>query len=123
MTIQGLHHLVLFFRDAEAARDWYQRVGFEYRRGYEGMHWFALGNAEVMLHPADRGSGGTALAIHAAVSDVDGLFRRVVQAGLAPFDHQNPAVDLREPVVRPWGDREFELEDPEGHRWAFTQSP
>jgi uncharacterized glyoxalase superfamily protein PhnB len=114
---------VLFLRDTEAAKAWYEAMGFRHLRGYEGMHWFALGEGEVMLHPADRSSGGGAsgMSLHAGVDDVDAVFRRAAAAGFRPFDHQQPGVVLDSPVARPWGSREFEVLDPEGHRWAFTQ--
>jgi catechol 2,3-dioxygenase-like lactoylglutathione lyase family enzyme len=113
------HSLVLFSKDTEASRAWYEQVGFPYLRGYHGMHWFRLGEGEVMLHPAPAASGGGP-HLHAAVADLDGLFRRVAAAGLQPIDHQQPGVVLEAPVRRPWGAREFELDDPDGHRWAFT---
>lgn len=52
--ISGLNHIVLFCSDAEESRKWFEHAGFSYKRGYEGMHWFALGEAEIMLHPAQR---------------------------------------------------------------------
>lgn len=119
----GVHHLVLFCRDTEAARAWYAAVGFPYLRGYDGMHWFALGTSEIMLHPAEESSGGPgSAALHAAVDDVDALFARVVAAGLTPVDHQRDGAPIAGPVTRPWGAREFELPDPDGHNWAFTQA-
>jgi catechol 2,3-dioxygenase-like lactoylglutathione lyase family enzyme len=123
LVIQGFHHLVLFCRDTEASKRWYESVGFEYLRGYHGMHWFRLGDGEVMLHPAENGSGGRGtVALHAAVTDVDALYRHVVECGLEPLDHQSDGTPLAGPVTRPWGDREFELCDPDGHNWAFTQA-
>jgi catechol 2,3-dioxygenase-like lactoylglutathione lyase family enzyme len=120
-TIAGLHHLVLFCADTEASRRWYEIMGFAYLRGHDGMHWFRLGDAELMLHPAEPGTRRGLPALHAAVPDVDAAFRRALAAGLTPYDHQQPDVALTAPVLRPWGDREFELDDPDGHRWGFTQ--
>lgn len=122
-TLLGVHHLVLFCRDTDASRAWYERVGFEYLRGYHGMHWFRLGATEIMLHPADVSSAGKQpVAFHAAVTDVDAFFGHVVAQGLQPVDHQGDGAPLSGPVTRPWGDREFELYDPDGHNWAFTQA-
>jgi uncharacterized glyoxalase superfamily protein PhnB len=123
VTITGLHHLVLFCRDTEVAKRWYEQAGFEHVRGYHGMHWFKLGDAEIMLHPADVSSAGAkSPAFHASVSDVDAHFRYVVAQGLSPYDHQGDGSPLTGPVTRPWGDREFELTDPDGHDWAFTET-
>lgn len=119
--ITGLHHVVLFCRDTEASRRWYERAGFEYLRGYEGMHWFKFGDAEVMLHPGGKGAPAGAPVIHAAVDDVRAAFDRLAAQGLRPLDHQAPDSDLSGPVVRPWGDEEFEIQDPDGQWWAFTE--
>ena len=120
--ISEFHHLVLYCTDPDASKVWYEALGFEYLRGYHGMHWFRLGEGEIMLHPSEQGPGAFAPVIHARVSDVEGLFHDVLEQGLKPFDHQQPGVELRQPVERPWGDIEFELKDPDNHVWAFTQS-
>jgi catechol 2,3-dioxygenase-like lactoylglutathione lyase family enzyme len=119
--ISGFHHIVLFCRDTEESKEWYEQVGFAYKRGYDGMHWFALGDGEIMLHPGRVRAGNNAGIMHASVATLDDMFKRVKQAGLQPFDNQYPDVVLDAPVTRPWGDREFELQDPDGHRWAFTE--
>ena len=124
MSLRGLHHAVLFFRDVPRARAWDEKVGFRHVRGHAGMEWFSLGEGsdavEVMLHPTNEPQAGDTV-LHARVEDVDALFRHVASQGLVPYDHQRPEAMLAEPVVRPWGAREFELDDPEGHRWAFTR--
>jgi len=122
MAISRLHHLVLFCADTERSRAFYEMLGFTYLRGYDGMYWFALGDAELMLHPAQPGEKVGAPVIHFATPDVDALFARVVAAGLQPLDHQNLGEPMQAPVVRPWGDREFELADPDGQWLAFTQA-
>ncbi|MCW5732926.1 MAG: VOC family protein [Enhydrobacter sp.] len=126
MAISGLHHIVLFCADTERSRDFYKALGFAYLRGYERMHWFAsgsaAGDAELMLHPADPGQKAGLPVIHFATPDVDALFTQALAAGLQPLDHQNPGTPLTGPVLRPWGDREFELVDPDGQWLAFTQS-
>jgi len=120
--ITGLHHIVLFCSDTAKSKDWYEQVGFAYKRGYEGMHWFALGHSEIMLHPGGGKQDEGAPTIHVATTALDELFARVKQAGLQPLDHQQPEVSLDAPVVRPWGYREFELQDPDGQWWAFTEA-
>lgn len=119
--IGALHHIVLFCKAMEASRRWYEAVGFEYLRGYEGMHWFAFGSAEIMLHPTEESHAGR-ISLHAGTADVKALFERAQSAGLTPFDHEQPGMVLSVPVRRPWGDVEFELVDPDGYRWAFTQT-
>lgn len=119
--ISGIHHLVLFCSDTERSRSFYEALGFEHVRGYEGMHWFAVGDAELMLHPADGEAKVGVPVIHIATPDVDELFARAVAAGIEPLDHQAPGRPPAGPVLKPWGDREFEVVDPDGHVLAFTQ--
>jgi PhnB protein len=55
--------------------------------------------------------GGTAVALHLQVPDVDAAFRRAVAAG---------AVALGEPADQPHGARHGTLRDPFGHRWMLS---
>jgi uncharacterized glyoxalase superfamily protein PhnB len=118
-----LASVVLMCRDTAASRRWYEAMGFSWLRGHAGMEWMAAGATEIMLHPAPRPSGGSGLCLHAGVADAAAAFRRARAAGLSPYDHQQPGQELTGPVTRPWGAIEFELDDPDGHRWAFTQAP
>lgn len=118
--IKGLDQIVLFCLDTEKSKEWYEKAGFEYSHGFEGMHWFHFGNALIMLHPAESVVPADT-EIHAAVEDVAQHFDYVKANGLIPVDHQDGGAPLTEPVTRPWGDVEFELDDVDGHRLAFTQ--
>lgn len=120
--IQGFHHVVVFCSDTEASRQWYERAGFRYLRGHEGMHWFALGAGEIMLHPGGRSSDGARPNIHVAVSDAAENLRELREAGIEAFDHQDPGGPISEPAKRPWGDVEFEVYDPDGQIWVFTEA-
>jgi catechol 2,3-dioxygenase-like lactoylglutathione lyase family enzyme len=120
--IKGLHYVVLFSNDTDVSRDWYGKLGFEYLRGFDGMHWFKLGAGELMIHPDDGKVVPQGQSLHAAVEDVDAYFRHVVAQGFRPVEYRVDGIrELSGPVTRPWGDREFELADPDGHRWAFTE--
>ncbi|WP_163099201.1 VOC family protein [Peribacillus alkalitolerans] len=117
---QGIHHIVLFCKDTNLSKNWYEKVGFEFVRGYEGMFWFQLGGIEIMLHPSDVSNPGLT-NLHVAVHNVSQVFQHVIDQGLEPVDHQQPGEKITGPVTRPWGDIEFELADPDGHLWAFTE--
>lgn len=56
--------------------------------------------------------GGSGVALHLEVADVDGLFRAAVGAG---------AEELVAPADQPHGARQGTLRDPFGHRWMLSQ--
>lgn len=120
--ISGFHHVVIFCSDTDASRGWYERAGFTYLRGYEGMHWFALGDGEIMLHPGGRTGRDSKPNLHVTINDAAEHLRLLREAGIEAFDHQNPSGPISEPVERPWGDIEFEVYDPDGQIWVFTQA-
>ena len=120
--------LVLFCADTEVSRTWYESMGFTYARGHDGMHWLTIGrDTEVMLHPADSNDSGEAVtsgrsgSYYVAVRDAQAAFDHAKSVGVEPLDHQQPGVTLAGPVTRPWGAVEFEVDDPDGHRWVFNQ--
>jgi PhnB protein len=59
-----------------------------------------------------RSLGGTALALHLEVTDVDGLFATLLEAG---------AEELSPPADQAHGARHGTLRDPFGHRWMLSQ--
>lgn len=56
--------------------------------------------------------GGTSVALHVTVDDVDATFERAVEAG---------ATSLSEPEDQPHGARHGTILDPFGHRWMLSQ--
>jgi PhnB protein len=125
----GLHtitpHIVV--RDAARAAQWYQQAfGAEERSrvplpGGKLMSvelWF--GDSAVMVADefpelgirSPQTIGGTSTVLNLYTEDVDGLWRRAVDAGaevLHPLGDQF------------WGDRHGQLTDPFGHRWGLAQ--
>jgi uncharacterized glyoxalase superfamily protein PhnB len=117
----------LTVHDGAAAIEWYvgafgaveafRVVGDD---GLLGHAELAVGSARFMLsdeYPAmgvvsPRTTGGTTVAIHLDVDDVDTLYARAVEAGATP---------LREPADQPHGARHGTLVDPFGHRWMLSQ--
>ena len=125
----GLHtitpHIVV--RDAARAAEWYaQALGAEERSrvplpGGKLMSvelWF--GDSAVMVADefpelgirSPQTIGGTSIVLNVYTEDVDGLWRRAVDAG-AEVLHP-----LRDQF---WGDRHGQLTDPFGHRWGLAQ--
>jgi catechol 2,3-dioxygenase-like lactoylglutathione lyase family enzyme len=118
--LHAIEQIVLYCTDTQRSRDWYGQVGFPYAHGHADLHWFRLGPMRIMLHPSEDGPRGAVPQLYLTTDDVDGLLRELVAKGFEPVHHQAEGV-LSEPVTTPWNTREFELYDPDGHRWGFVQ--
>ena len=115
----------LLYEDVSAALTWLATAyGFRERLRVPGadgsiahaeMH---LADGLVMLgHPGPdyrnpKRLGHATQITHVYVDDVDEHFRRAREAG---------ATILSEPEDQPYGDRRYDAEDLEGHRWSFAQ--
>jgi uncharacterized glyoxalase superfamily protein PhnB len=116
---------VLVYEDPGQAVDWLCRTfGFKERLR-------AAGPGGVVHAQLDIGDGGAVMlgrqgaefraprpnevsqfvVVH--VDDVDAHFERARQAG---------AHILKDPSNMPFGERQYSVDDPEGHRWTFSQS-
>ena len=115
----------LLYEDVAAAIEWLGRAfGFEERLRFTdeaGVVTHAevtLGDGEVFLgHPgpefrSPKELGAFTHLVHVYVEDVDAHHARAVEAG-API--------LGELEDTPYGDRRYDTEDLEGHRWSFAQ--
>ncbi len=128
-TLATAHVVVpyLSVHDGVAALDWYaealgatvtQRVADA--DGKIAHAEFSIGAARFYLADefpeigvvSPRALGGTAVAIHLTLDDVDGAYDRAVAAG---------ATSLNEPADQPHGARHGTLLDPFGHRWMLSQ--
>jgi PhnB protein len=63
-------------------------------------------------HPTPKALGGVSGALVVMVHDVDSHFARARARG---------AIVVAVPEDRPWGLRQYTVEDPDGHRWEFSQ--
>jgi len=132
MTVQAVpkgYHTVTphtTVRDAARAIEFYkQAFGAEEKGAMKGpdgkiMHAeLRIGDSVIML--ADEfpefgslsplSTGGTGIALHIYIEDVDSAFDRAVKAG-AKVDM--PVADMF------WGDRYGKLSDPFGHKWSIA---
>jgi uncharacterized glyoxalase superfamily protein PhnB len=115
-------HPVLKYDDAHAAIDFLERAfGFERLQVHEGddgkvVHAeLRAGEAVVSLSSTGAGDpiyeqGVHRTVVYAVMDDVDGLFKRVTEAG---------AEVVMEPTDQDYGSRDFSVRDPEGNVWAF----
>ncbi len=114
----------LAYRNVAEALEWLTRTfGFaeHYRYGERGdpdgaqMH---LGNAWIMLHrarpdrPSPARAGHRTQSLTVFVDDVDSHYERTKAAGARIVEEINETV---------YGERQYGVEDPEGHGWIFSQ--
>lgn len=108
-----------FYRQAFGAAET-MRVIVDESTGQLGHAEFCVG--DVLFYLSDefpemgvlspRTLGGTSIALHLEVDDVDHLFAQAVSAG---------ATSLAPPADQPHGARHGTLVDPYGHRWMLSQ--
>jgi uncharacterized glyoxalase superfamily protein PhnB len=109
------------YQDVAAAIDWLTRVfGFteHYRYGSPDGAQMHLGNAWIMLNKARPGRsspsqiGCDTQSLTVFVEDVDARFDKAKSAGVKIVE------DLHETM---YGERQFGVEDLEGHHWLFSR--
>ena len=115
MLIRSLSAVTLATHDMARAVAFYRALGFELRYGGEQADFssFSAGASYLNLigaEPQQRWSWWGRVIFH--VEDVDAMYRRALQAGLAP--HAAPA-------DAPWGERYFHLTDPDGHEISLAK--
>ena len=115
----------LLYEDVAGALAWLtEAFGFRERLRYtedDGTVTHAeleLGDGLVMLgdpgpeYRSPKSLGSSTHLVHVYVDDVDEHFHRAKEAG---------ATIHSEPADQAYGDRRYDAEDPEGHRWSFAQ--
>jgi catechol 2,3-dioxygenase-like lactoylglutathione lyase family enzyme len=112
--IERLSAVTLATHDMRRAVRFYRMLGFEIAYGGEEASFtsFRAGNnfLNLIAVPAGREWSWWGRVIFYD-SDIDGLYRRVVAAGLQP---------QAAPRDAPWGERYFHLTDPDGHELSFA---
>ncbi|HJZ67287.1 MAG TPA: VOC family protein [Blastocatellia bacterium] len=114
---------ILVYEDVGKAIDWLcrtfgfaERLRFE-RDGVISHAQLAVAEGAIMLgrqggpYRAPRGDEVNAY-VHVTVDDVDRHFDHSKQCG---------ARILQQPTDRPFGERQYTVEDPAGHWWVFSQ--
>ena len=109
----------LAYEDEEAAAAWLVRVfGFREYARKGNLIWLELSDGLVMLCRvgfgllSPRQLGGVSHKVNVYVSDVDAHYARATREG---------AVLHRPLETTEYGERRYEVIDPEGHWWHFTQ--
>ncbi len=119
LTVHAGAAALEFYRVAFGAEET-MRVVMNEETGQLGHAEFRIGDAVFYLSDefpemgvvSPRTLGGTAVAMHLAIEDVDETFAAAITAG---------ATALAEPADQPHGARHGTLIDPFGHRWMLSQ--
>ncbi len=115
VAIDSISAVTLGTHDMNRAVDFYRAVGFDLVYGGRDTAFtaFRAGHNYVNLSAWDPAiTWGLWGRIVLYVGDVDGQFRRVVEAGYTPEF---------EPRDAPWGERYFHVRDPDGHELSFAK--
>jgi catechol 2,3-dioxygenase-like lactoylglutathione lyase family enzyme len=112
--ITALSALTLATHDMGAAVHFYRLCGFEMQYGGESASFTSFragaGYLNLIAQPLNKTWSWWGRAIFYE-SDVDGLYARLVAAGIRP---QAPPRDAE------WGERFFHVTDPDGHEISFA---
>lgn len=114
VAMESLDAVTLATHDMARAVGFYESLGFEVEHGgsRSGFTSFRVGSGflNLILERDREWSWWGRLIFH--VSDVDAMYRRVVDLGLHP---EAPPRDAE------WGERYFHLLDPDGHELSFAR--
>lgn len=113
--IEALSAVTLLTRDLPRAMRFYESLGFRLRSGDAQSRLVSYRAGESCLNLLADGAGPAGpmwgrVIFH--VADVDRMYARALQLGLAP---EAPPRDA------PWGERFFHLRDPDGHELSFAK--
>jgi catechol 2,3-dioxygenase-like lactoylglutathione lyase family enzyme len=112
--IERLSAITLATRDMARAVRFYEALGFVRSFGGpdEAFTSFAFGPSFLNLIAETHGPINWWGRVIVYVSDVDGVYRKALAAGLAP---------QFAPTDAPWGERYFHITDPDGHELSFAK--
>jgi catechol 2,3-dioxygenase-like lactoylglutathione lyase family enzyme len=124
MKPNSISGITCYVDDLSKTAEFYETLGF--RRGKEEpdrvtfyVNWFSVTfiaqdreeDAELRKE-AELPTKASGLFVYVKVDDVEAFHKSVVSEGMKPDD---------EPQVRPSGNREFVLRDPDGYKLVFFQ--
>jgi catechol 2,3-dioxygenase-like lactoylglutathione lyase family enzyme len=113
--IESISAVTLLTRDMARSIGFYASLGFHLISGGPEASFssFAIGDGflNLMARPGGRSRSGWGRLIF-YVSDVDELYRKVLELGLTP---DTPPRDAE------WGERYFHLTDPDGYELSFAR--
>ncbi len=114
VRIESLSAVTLATRDMASAVRFYEALGLPLRYGGPDAAFtsFTVGPSFLNLIADARASGAWWGRVILYVSDVDAMYRKALDAGLAP---------AFAPLDASWGERYFHIADPDGHELSFAR--
>ncbi|MFC3106961.1 VOC family protein [Undibacterium arcticum] len=114
-TIEALSAVTLATRNMVRAVCFYEALGFPLTAGGANAAFtsFALGSSFLNLIAETHGPINWWGRVIIHVSDVDAMYQKALDAGLAP---------MFAPSDAPWGERYFHIVDPDGHELSFAKT-
>jgi catechol 2,3-dioxygenase-like lactoylglutathione lyase family enzyme len=105
-------------RDFSLSKQFYQDLGFTLAWSSEGLAYFHHGDSSFLLQNFYNKDHADNFMMHLLVKDVEAWWRHVEGKGLAA----KYGVMAEPPEDRPWGIRDFVLNDPAGVLWRIGQN-
>jgi uncharacterized glyoxalase superfamily protein PhnB len=117
MSLTALKPFIPSGPDFEAAKSFFQDLGFAVNWENEGLAELQLGGATFLLQDFDNPEMQRNLMMFVTVEDLDQWWKRILESGVVG---RYPGVRAKEPTDYPWGEREVHLIDLAGVCWHFA---
>ena len=105
-------------KDFELSKRFYADLGFTLKWSSDDLAYLHAGNASFMLQNFYVKAFAQNLMMHLLVKDVDAWWRHVDSQQIAA----KYGVRVNPPEDRPWGIRDFTVDDPTGVLWRIGQN-
>ena len=105
-------------RDFELSKRFYADLGFDIAWSSDDLAYLRAGNSSFLLQRFYQKEHAENFMMHMLVRDVEAWWQHVVSQHIA----ERYAVRAMPPEDRPWGIRDFVLDDPTGVLWRIGQA-
>jgi catechol 2,3-dioxygenase-like lactoylglutathione lyase family enzyme len=105
-------------KDFELSKQFYIDLGFDMGWSSDGLAYFHAGTASFLLQRFYVKEHADNFMMHMLVEDVESWWRHVESKDL----NAKYGVRVLPPADRPWGIRDFAVDDPTGVLWRIGQS-
>ena len=117
MATKGIFYVFAYVSDLARAKKFYgETLGWKLGTEEGDVVGFAFGTGYLVIHADDRRADARRYAggmqVEVQVDDVDAEHVRLKRLGVKVGELQD----------RPWGERNFFFEDPDGYTWSYGQA-